>query len=106
MDVGAFVDGVWPFVAIAIPFLTARFTNPDAQRIIKFATALGLSIVAGLITAAGMDWSPVPWADLGTRAASIFGISHATYVALDALLASMTGTDFNKTVGGPGGIGG
>lgn len=106
MDVDVFVNSVWPFVAVIIPFVTARLTNPEARRIVKFAVALGLSAFAGLITAAGMDWSPVPWADLGTRVAAIFGVCHATYVGLDALLDNMTDADFNDTVGGPNGYDG
>lgn len=95
VDAAEFVNTIWPVVAMVLPLVVARITDADAERWFKFGVAVALSIVAGGLTALGMDWSggfdAGDLGELGTRITAIFGVAHATYTALDLAITKLTG---------------
>lgn len=97
-----FIDTIWPVVAMVIPFVVARITDAEAARWFKVAVAVVLSLVAGGVTALGMDWSNgFETMELVERLAAIFGVVHATYLTVDMAIQKLTDNRADLNTIGP-----
>lgn len=92
------LDTLWPYLAVAVPFLVGLVQSPQQGKLLKFGLSVTFSAAVTIITLAGMDWSTFDLATVGERLFGVIGIAQTAYMMMDRAMEQFFGKDLNDTL--------
>lgn len=83
-DPTGWLNMIWPFVGLAIPWIVGRATTADAAGRTKRYLSIGIAVIGGVVSVMGTDWTTAStFADIAKAAGGAFMVSELLYHRMD-----------------------